>query len=210
MPQSDTFEPPSKSESVDALLSNLSDLQITPVPTLLIRVAEFIQFNSLPALFQLVHRLKQSAHVRQLFLWTNPSSVLSAHDRQVIVPYLQHMSSAVITVRDVANLQVLTKKAGGAVGQKYYTYAVRSDRFEATETQKPVPVRSTDESVNPESLTTFKINFDEEEMEARTALKLPYERTSDAPAAAPESRIIYTPDADDDFDEEDPDDDLNI
>lgn len=32
------------------------------------------------------------------------------------------------------------------------------------------------EVINPESLATFKINFDEEEQVARSALKLPYER----------------------------------
>lgn len=31
-------------------------------------------------------------------------------------------------------------------------------------------------SIDPESLATFKINFDEDEVAARNALKLPYER----------------------------------
>lgn len=31
-------------------------------------------------------------------------------------------------------------------------------------------------SIDPESLATFKINFDENELDARNALKLPYER----------------------------------
>lgn len=63
-------------------------------------------------------------------------------------------------------------------------------------------------TVDPESLATFKINFDEEELVARNALKLPYERTSDEVPSS--GRIIYSPDSDDDFDEEDPDDDLDI
>lgn len=64
-------------------------------------------------------------------------------------------------------------------------------------------------SIAPESLATFKINCDDEELVARNALKLPYERTTDElPPAA--GRIIYNPDSDDDFDEEDPDDDLDI
>lgn len=96
-----------------------------------------------------------------------------------------------------------------------------------TEIKSEVVVKDAEPTVNPESLTTFKINFDEEELEARNTLKLPYERykiktlqlitlhqtivicstSDDTPA---ESKIIYHPDADDDFDEEDPDDDLNI
>lgn len=39
-----------------------------------------------------------------------------------------------------------------------------------------VVVKDAEPSVNPENLTTFKINFDEEELEARNTLKLPYER----------------------------------
>lgn len=62
-------------------------------------------------------------------------------------------------------------------------------------------------SIDPESLATFKINFEDEELEARNALKLPYEKTS---VEVPAGRIIYSPDSDDDFDEEDPDDDLDI
>lgn len=58
-------------------------------------------------------------------------------------------------------------------------------------------------------MATFKINFDDDEMVARNSLKLPYERTSDEVVPA-ESRIIYNPDSDDDFDEEDPDEDLDI
>lgn len=57
-------------------------------------------------------------------------------------------------------------------------------------------------------MATFKINFDDEELVARNSLKLPYERTTDEIPLG--SKIIYSPDSDDDFDEEDPDDDLNI
>lgn len=129
----------------------------------------------------------------------------------VIVPYLQHMAGAVLTLQDSVNMSVLTKKSGGAVGRKLFAYEVVDERrFEVREVQREIrSVAADDAPVNPESLTTFKINVaGEEEEEARTALKLPYERTSDVQPQ--ESRIIYNPDSDDDFDEEDPDDDLNI
>lgn len=44
------------------------------------------------------------------------------------------------------------------------------------EVKSEVIVKDTEPAVNPESLTTFKINFDDEELEARNTLKLPYER----------------------------------
>lgn len=69
--------------------------------------------------------------------------------------------------------------------------------------------RQQEPSIAPESLASFKINCDEEELVARNALKLPYERTTEE-LPPPTGRIIYNPDSDDDFDEEDPDDDLDI
>lgn len=71
--------------------------------------------------------------------------------------------------------------------------------------EKPAP----EPTIDPESLATFKINFDEEEEVARNALKLPYERSNEA-NEPPGPKIIYHPDSDDDFDEEDPDEDLYI
>lgn len=86
---------------------------------------------------------------------------------------------------------------------KHYQLNVREIKGSVEEKPAPEP------TVDPESLATFKINFDEEELVARNALKLPYERTSEAPKPA-EAKIIYHPDSDDDFDEEDPDEDLYI
>lgn len=71
--------------------------------------------------------------------------------------------------------------------------------------QKPVP----EPTIDPESLASFKINVEEDEIIARNALKLPYEK-SEEEKRLPGPQIIYNPDSDDDFDEEDPDDDLYI
>lgn len=57
-----------------------------------------------------------------------------------------------------------------------FSYRVQSNAFEVSEVKTEVVVKEAEPAVNPESLTTFKINFDEEELEARNTLKLPYER----------------------------------
>lgn len=51
-----------------------------------------------------------------------------------------------------------------------YAVSVKERRNEQTKKDDD------DKSVNPESITTFKINFDEDESMARSALKLPYEK----------------------------------
>lgn len=57
----------------------------------------------------------------------------------------------------------------------------------------------------PENLTTFKISLEEKEKESRDKLVLPY-----LPQKSGESKIFYEFDHVDDWDEEDPDDDLDI
>lgn len=59
----------------------------------------------------------------------------------------------------------------------------------------------------PESLTTFKISLDEKEKQLRDKLVLPYLPIR---SEEPVSRIFYEFDNVDDWDEEDPDDDLDI
>lgn len=187
-------------------------------PVTLIHVAEYTQRHSIPELFHLVHRRVRSA-TRPLCLWVHENCLNHAADSGVIVAYLQQMAGAVLTIRDSENISILTKKGGGTtIVRKHFTYRVQNKRFVDVHEGQSVraPNADTDPdtaTIRPESLTTFKISVEDgEEMQARTALKLPYERTSDIvpkPQQA-ESRIIYHPDAMDDFDEEDPDDDLNI
>lgn len=179
----------------------------------LIKVAEFVQLHSAPALFQFVHRLTRSETGRRpvVFLWVNEPCLLHGADEgALIVPYLESMAGLEIRLRDTVNMSLAYKKpAGGSVVKKLFSYEVNASYgFEVRAIEKEVRVVQDTTAVNPESLTTFKINVDDDEQEARTALKLPYERTSEKPPQ--ESKIIYHPDADDDFDEEDPDDDLNI
>ena len=55
---------------------------------------------------------------------------------------------------------------------------------------------------------TFELGLSEREKSARAATELPYTQTSDNGASA--GHIHYVPDELDDWDDEDPDDDLDI
>lgn len=86
---------------------------------------------------------------------------------------------------------------------KLYHINVRGIKGSVDEKPAPVP------TIDPESLATFKINVEEEELVARNAMTLPYEKTNEV-RQSDGPKIIYHPDSDDDFDEEDPDEDLYI
>lgn len=69
--------------------------------------------------------------------------------------------------------------------------------------------------VDPTQNLTFNLKLTDNERQARSNLKLPYmyheEKKSDiAVNSVGEGKVFYQPDEADDFDEDDPDDDLNI
>lgn len=80
----------------------------------LINVAAFTQLFTLKSLFQLVHSLKACPKVKQLWLWASPATI----GQEMVVPYLEHMSSAVLTLKDAVNMSLLSKKSGGLVSKK--------------------------------------------------------------------------------------------
>lgn len=114
-----------------------------------------------------------------------------------------------------------------------YQYEI-NNHFDIMIREKPKSTKKPTDSapvVDPDSLATFKINIDDDEQIARNALKLPYERCQSfmskikfhfyynvvffrfrrgSDEGPKTSQIFYQPDSDDDFDDEDPDEDLNI
>lgn len=62
---------------------------------------------------------------------------------------------------------------------QFYQYEIKNYSILVSEIradQKQQQQQQKDTDIDPESLATFKINLDEEELIARNALKLPYER----------------------------------
>lgn len=59
-----------------------------------------------------------------------------------------------------------------------YQYAISSDCEISVKERKAADTKkaAAEPAVDPESLATFRINFDEDELAARNALKLPYEK----------------------------------
>ncbi|EJD50765.1 hypothetical protein AURDEDRAFT_143210 [Auricularia subglabra TFB-10046 SS5] len=78
-----------------------------------------------------------------------------------------------------------------------------------TETQdKPLPSKETHDNQIVGGLS-FNLSLTEEQQSARSRVALPYAHTSHS-QPVPTGDIIYDPDSADDFDDEDPDDDLDL
>lgn len=118
--------------------------------------------------------------------------------------------------------KVLHKRKTGKVIKKVESFSIGPDH-KLTEHEErdwrasssAIHNESTREQVDPTQNLTFNLKLTDDERQARSNLKLPYmyheEKTSEVTVNCPgEGRVFYQPDEADDFDDEDPDDDLDI
>ncbi|XP_064552513.1 elongator complex protein 5 [Drosophila montana] len=181
------------------------------LPTL----ADLLCYQTPAYIFDFINKLRRSEHVRRVFLWASPQH-LQHPDADYILAGCEYLSELVLRLETDTTLSLISRKPGGGVTNKRFTCLVSKTEFQVTplldagETialAAATKIQPHDEAVkSSDPGGTFKIELDEDEVVARNALTLPYERTSETA----EGNIIYTPDADDDFDDEDPDEDLLI
>ncbi|XP_052008420.1 elongator complex protein 5-like [Xyrauchen texanus] len=143
---------------------------------------------------------------------------------QGIVSILCHLASTVISVASVNNERhavaktTRSTKSGKVLQEEEYfnvsedaTLSVQARPHQPGHAQKELDVAEAD----PTSNLTFNLRLSEEEKKAKEKVALPFvfsqEKKSALLRPSPGSgRIMYEPDANDDFDEEDPDDDLDV
>ncbi|KAH8262357.1 hypothetical protein KR026_000442 [Drosophila bipectinata] len=177
------------------------------LPTL----ADLLCYQPPAFIFGFLNRLRRSEGVHRVFLWASPKH-LQHPDATYILAGCEYIAELVLRLETETLLSLISRKPGGGVTNKRYSCKVTKNEFHVTPldggTAAAAPQLSAEEEQTPEPVvnSTFKIELDEDEVVARNALTLPYERASEPS----EGNIIYTPDADDDFDEEDPDEDLCI
>ncbi|XP_017016176.2 uncharacterized protein Elp5 [Drosophila takahashii] len=179
------------------------------LPTL----ADLLSYQTPAFIFGFLNRLRRSEHVRRVFLWASPQHLQHPH-AEYILAGCEYLAELVLRLETDKLLSLISRKPGGGVSNRRFSCQVSKTQFQVTPLDGGVaqagvspkqPSPETEPTAEPAS-STFKIELDEDEVVARNALTLPYERTSEPS----EGNIIYTPDADDDFDEEDPDEDLCI
>ncbi|XP_051754483.1 elongator complex protein 5 [Ctenopharyngodon idella] len=143
---------------------------------------------------------------------------------QGVVGIVSHLASTVISLapanyeHHAMAMTTRRTKSGKVMQEEEYfsvsedaTLSVRAKPRQPGHVQKEQDVAGAD----PTSNLTFNLRLSEEERKAKEKVALPFvfsqEKKSALLRPTPGSgRIVYEPDASDDFDEEDPDDDLDV
>ncbi|XP_064611750.1 elongator complex protein 5-like [Liolophura sinensis] len=141
---------------------------------------------------------------------------------------IHHVTSSVLKIcpskspNHAAICNILHKKPSGKVIKLSEHFDVNSSLdVQNVEEWKPSNAMATDVSesqLDPTANLTFNLSLTDEEKQARSKLVLPYTKAMDRPVIGTDNtsgggeggKIFYQPDEADDFDEEDPDDDLDI
>lgn len=126
-----------------------------------------------------------------------------------IQTHLNHIANAIVSY-DTSNsskIRVLIKKAGKIFKtEELLSYDHNASILISRPILKPEVKENAVDTVSPANLSTFKIEVDQLNQLAKHQLKLPYMSKINEG----QGKVYYEPDAVDDWDDEDPDDDLDI
>ncbi|XP_057710841.1 elongator complex protein 5 isoform X2 [Corythoichthys intestinalis] len=111
-----------------------------------------------------------------------------------------------------AEAKVTKRLKSGKVLQDEEVFSVDDD-LTVVGRSEPSRVRPREPEMDPTAHLTFNLRLSDLEREAKEKLALPFVFTKEKKAAllhTGSGRIVYEPDANDDYDQEDPDDDLDV
>ncbi|KAL6490598.1 hypothetical protein MHYP_G00009430 [Metynnis hypsauchen] len=177
-----------------------------------------IRHHNPVAICQQLQELKRGGSVRMIF-----GLLHTDLHQQGIVDSICHLASTVISVTSVnhahhAVAKTVHRKKSGKVMREEEFFTVKDDltlSIEKRPGQSGHVQMQPDTKADPTSNLTFNLRLSEVEREAKEKVALPFVFSQEKKSALLKQsqgsgRIIYEPDASDDFDEEDPDDDLDV
>lgn len=127
-----------------------------------------------------------------------------------IIKQIKNVCRAWIEVRSKI-INVSIRKSSGKLFSQSYEYECSVDGKLIYKRMKNIIAHNTrDEDPVNEPVSTFRLTLNESEKKARDAVKLPYERHEEETCSSAGGEIFYMPDESDDWDEEDPDNDLEF
>ncbi|XP_056156607.1 elongator complex protein 5 [Lampris incognitus] len=204
-------------EELTNLLKKLP--QPKPVTLVIDSLSWILRHVSPPAVCKSLQQLKKGVAVRTMIGLLH--SDLHQHG---IVGSICHLASSVITLtpgdRGLEAVAKMTRRSkSGKIVQDEEIFSLKED-LTITIQGKPSHPRTTqpdpDElEVDPAANLTFNLRLSNTEREAKEKLALPFVFSQEKKSALLQSgpgsgRIMYEPDANDDYDQEDPDDDLDV
>lgn len=135
-----------------------------------------------------------------------------------------HLASSVITVEpemrgDEALAKITKRSKSGKVMQDEEIFSIKDDLTVVVQSRPsqlgPKEADPEEQEMDPTANLTFNLRLSDTEREAKEKLALPFVFSKEKKTALLHSgpgsgRILYEPDASDDYDQEDPDDDLDV
>lgn len=182
-------------------------------------LAHVIYKFGLAETYRILNNLKKDAAVQQIVVLLH-QDLLEEHLR--VEQLLEHLCTLSISLfpnvkSENGRLQYTYKKVGGKIIKGIEEYWIDNQnlvtkKIEKLDTKKLLE-KSVSAEINPETLSTFKIGLTEEDKRIRDERRgeiLPYLPKPENQNDQDSGRIFYQFDEVDDWDEEDPDDDLDI
>lgn len=152
-------------------------------------------------------KLKNNSNVTKMILIWHRDCLMPSDAK--IQAHLNYFANGIITYDNerVDKISVQIKKNGKFFKSvEIISYDTKTNTLKLSPVIKPDKKVEEVESISPGSLTTFKIETDQISQLEKHKLKLPYMSKINEG----KGKVYYEPDAVDDWDDEDPDDDLDI
>uniref|UniRef100_A0A1A9W5S6 Elongator complex protein 5 n=1 Tax=Glossina brevipalpis TaxID=37001 RepID=A0A1A9W5S6_9MUSC len=185
----------------DRNLSQLSEEEYSKYNVILPPFSDMLVYQSASFVLQFLNKLKRCREIENVFLWITPQYCLHEHSSYLIAG-CEHMADVVVHIESDSHLTILKRKfGGGRVSFKRYSYKRNGCNLLPELCKEKGAEVVEKKQLKPEQIGTFKIELDEEELVARNALTMPYERATN---------VTFNADIGDNYDEEDPDDDLSL
>lgn len=204
-------------EHISSLLKDTSEAK--PVTLVIDSLSWILGHLNTSAICQSLQQLKKGGAVRTIIALLHTDL-----HQDGIVGSVCHLATSVITIaprqRGSEALAKITRRTkSGKIMQDEEIYSIKEDLTVMIHSKpnhpRPTQTDTDEPEVDPTANLTFNLRLSETEREAKKKLSLPFvfskEKKSALLHSGPGSgRILYEPDANDDFDQEDPDDDLDF
>uniref|UniRef100_UPI003AADBAED elongator complex protein 5 n=1 Tax=Centroberyx gerrardi TaxID=166262 RepID=UPI003AADBAED len=193
--------------------------QHKPVTLVIDSLSWILRHLSPPAICQSLQQLKKGGAVRTII-----GLLHSDMHQRGTVGSVCHLATSVVTVMpglrgDEAVAKTTRRSKSGKVMQDEEIFSIKEDLTVTVQSKPSHPgTMQTDPEeleADPTANLTFNLRLSDTERKAKEKLALPFVFSKEKKTALLHSgpgsgRILYEPDANDDYDQEDPDDDLDV
>lgn len=142
-------------------------------------LSDWLAYQKPCEIFCCLNKLKKNENTKRMFLWISKQHLLNDH-ALFLVAACEYMADIVLNLQTNKELTVLTRKPGGGVTNNRYTYTKTKKEFMVQLKKSDAVSKNANaadmDSDKKEQIGTFKIELDEEEIMARNAMKMPYEK----------------------------------